>query len=122
MAYLSYKQFFGDISRRTALYFWFRYPSPEHLNGKSAEELAAKLCPISRNNCSVKRAEKILELVRMDGQITREHQASRDVITRSIVGALAHYREQLEIVETVAEGKKKTGVNLYCQAFGEYRV
>ena len=100
VAYPSYKQFFGDISRRTALYFWLKYPSPEHLKGKSAEELAAELRPVSHNNCTVKRAEKILELVRMDGQTTREHQASRDVITRSIAGDLEHYREQLEIVET----------------------
>jgi len=99
VAYPSYKQFFGDISRRTALYFWLMYPSPEHLKGKSAEELAAELRPVSHNNCSVKRAEKILELVRTDGQAIREHQASRDAITRSITGDLEHYREQLEIVE-----------------------
>lgn len=76
VAYPSYKQFFGDISRRTALYFWLMYPLPEHLKGKSAEELAAELRPVSHNNCSVKRAEKILELVLTDGQTIREHQAS----------------------------------------------
>ena len=103
VAYPSYKQFFGDISRRTALYFWLRYPSPEHLKGKTAEELAAELRPVSHNNCSIKRAEKILELVRMDGQTTREHQEGRDAITRSIAGDLDHYREQLEIVETAIE-------------------
>lgn len=79
------------------------YPSPEHLQGKTAEELAAELRPISHNNCSIKRAEKILELVRMDGQTTREHQESRDAITRSIAGDLEHYRKQLEIVETAIE-------------------
>ncbi len=100
VAYPSYKQFFGDISRATALYFWLNYPSPEHLFGKTAEELAAELRPISHNNCSIKRAEKILELVRTDGQTIREHQESRDAITRSIAGDLEHYREQLEIVET----------------------
>ena len=73
VAYPSYKQFFGDIGWATALYFWLNYPSPEHLWGKTAEELAAELRPISHNNCSIKRAEKILELVRTDGQITREH-------------------------------------------------
>ena len=103
VAYPSYKQFFGDISRRTALYFWLRYPSPEHLKVKTAEELAAELRPVSHNNCSIKRAEKILELVRMDGQTTREHQESRDAITRSIAGDLEHYREQLEIMETAIE-------------------
>ena len=68
MAYPSYKQFFSDISRATALYFFKEYPSPEHLFGKTAEELAAELRPISHNNCSIKRAEKILEPVRTDGQ------------------------------------------------------
>ena len=103
VAYPSYKGFFGDISRATALYFWFKYPSPECLQGKTAEELASELRPISHNNCSIKRAEKILELVRTDGQTTREHQASRDAITRSIAGDLEHYREQLGIVETAIE-------------------
>ena len=100
MAYPSYKGFFGDISRATALYFWLKYPSPEHLQGKTAEDLEVELRPISHNNCSIKRAEKILGLVRTDGQTAREHQESRAAITRSIAGDLEHYREQLEIVET----------------------
>ena len=103
VAYPSYKGFFGDISRATALYFWLNYPSPEHLRGKTAEELASELRPISHNNCSIKRAEKILERVRTDGQTAREHQASRDAITRSIAGDLEHYREQLKIVESAIE-------------------
>ena len=103
VAYPSYKGFFGDISRATTLYFWLKYPSPECLQGKTSEELAAELRPVSHNNCSIKRAEKILELVRTDGQTVREHQESRDAITRSIAGDLEHYREQLEIVETAIE-------------------
>ena len=43
IAYPSYKQFFSDISRATALYFFMEYPSPEHLQGKTAEELAEEL-------------------------------------------------------------------------------
>ena len=101
--YSSYKGFFGDISRATALHFWLKYPSPKCLQGTTAEELAAELRPVSHNNCSIKRAEKILELVRMDGQTTREHQESRDAITRSIAGDLEHYREQLEVVEKAIE-------------------
>ena len=103
VTYPSYKGFFGDISRATALYFWLKYPSPEHLRGKTAEELAVELRPVSHNNCSIKRAEKILELVRTDGQTTREHQASRDAIAHSIAGDLEHYGEQLKIVETAIE-------------------
>ena len=67
MAYPSYKKFFQDIGRPTALYFFHEYPSPVHLRGKTAEKLAGELRPVSHNNCSVKRAEKILELVKSDG-------------------------------------------------------
>jgi len=103
VAYPSYKQFFSDISRATALYFFNKYPSPEHLRGKSAEELADELRPISHNNCSIKRAKKILDLIQSDGETKREHQESRDSITRSLVSDLEHYRVQLEEVEKAIE-------------------
>ena len=103
MAYPSYKHFFSDISRATALYFFMEYPSPEHLQGKTAEELAEELRPVSHNNCSVKRAEKILSLVRADGDTKRDHQESRDTITRSLVSDLEHYRIQLEEVNQAIE-------------------
>ena len=38
IAYPSYKSFFNDISRPTALYFWEHYPSKKYLKGKSVEE------------------------------------------------------------------------------------
>ena len=99
MAYPSYKKFFEDIGRPTALYFYGKYPSPIHLRGKTAEELAGELCPVSRNNCSVKRAEKILELVRTDGETLRDCQESRNIITRGLVEDLQHYGEQMREVE-----------------------
>ncbi|MBP3702068.1 MAG: IS110 family transposase [Lachnospiraceae bacterium] len=103
MTYPSYKEFFSDVGRPTALYFFQAYPSPEYLRGKTAEALAEELRPISHNNCSVKRAEKILRLVEADGQTIRDHQDSRDIITRSIVSDLEHYRIQLEEVEQAIE-------------------
>ncbi|MGC4018604.1 MAG: IS110 family transposase [Muricomes sp.] len=102
-AYPSYKQFFGDISRVTALYFFMKYPSPEHLRGKMAEEVAEELRPVSHNNCSVKRAEKILNLIQSDGETQREHQETRDAITRSLARDLEHYRVQLKEVEKAIE-------------------
>ena len=39
VAYPSYKQFFQDIGRPTALYFWEHYPSPRLLRGKTVGEL-----------------------------------------------------------------------------------
>ena len=103
MAYPSYKKFFQDIGRPTALYFFHEYPSPVHLRGKTAEELAGELRPVSHNNCSVKRAEKILELVKSDGETCRDCQESRDIITRSLAYDLEHYRKQMEEVEAAIE-------------------
>ena len=54
IAYPSYKQFFSDISRATALYFFMEYPSPEHLPGKKAEELAA----LTKINATMERSVK----------------------------------------------------------------
>ena len=80
------------------------YPSPVHLRGKTAEELAGELRPVSHNNCSVKKAEKILELVRSDGEILRDCQESRDIITRGLVLDWQHYREQMLEVEEAIKG------------------
>ncbi len=103
VAYPSYKKFFSDISRNTALYFFGTYPSPEHVTGLTAEQLASELRLVSHNSCSVKRAEKILELVHTDGQTKRDHQESRDAITRSLVTDLMHYRNQLGEIEEAIE-------------------
>lgn len=104
MAYPSYKKFFEDIGRPTALYFFGEYPSPVHLRGKTAEELAGELRPVSHNNCSVKKAEKILELVKADGETLRDCQESRDIITRGLVRDLQYYREQmLEVEEAIKD-------------------
>lgn len=99
MAYPSYKKFFQDIGRPTALYFFGEYPSPVHLTGKTAEELR----PVSHNNCSIKRAERILELVKADGETRRDCQKSRDAITRGTVRNLQHYQRQQEEIERTIE-------------------
>ena len=62
-----------------------------------------KYWTLSHNNCSVKRAEKILSLVQADGDTKRDHQESRDTITRSLVSDLEHYRVQLEEVNQAIE-------------------
>ena len=103
MAYPSYKKFFEDIGRPTALYFFGKYPSPIHLRGKTEEELAGELRLASHNNCSTKRAERILELVKSDGETYRDCQESRDAITRGLVRDLDHYWEQMKEVEAAIE-------------------
>lgn len=43
------------------------------LAGVSVEELAKFLRKASRNACSTKKAQSIIELVKADGDTTREH-------------------------------------------------
>lgn len=66
VAYPGYKQFFTDIGRPTALYFWENYPSKKYLRGKTVEELAEELRPISHNQLAEKRCERILNAVDSD--------------------------------------------------------
>jgi len=42
-AYPSYHKFFSEIDGKCALYFWKTYPSPAHLENKTAEELTGEL-------------------------------------------------------------------------------
>lgn len=100
--YPSYKKFFCEIDRKTALYFWKTYPSPGHLKNKSAEDLAAELKAISQNILKSK-AELILECVHNDGNTIRDYQASRDFITQSLVRDLEHQAVELAQIEAEIE-------------------
>lgn len=66
IAYPSYKVFFTDIARPTALYFWEHYPSRKYLKGKTVEDLREELVPISHNRCSTNSCKKILDAIAGD--------------------------------------------------------
>jgi transposase len=101
-AYPSYRKFFCEIDRKTALYFWKTYPSPGYLKNKSAEELAGELKAISPNYTKGK-AELILEYVQNDGNTIRDYQESRDFITQSLVRDLEHQAVELAQIDTEIE-------------------
>ncbi|WOO35664.1 IS110 family transposase [Anaerocolumna sp. AGMB13020] len=103
IAYPSYKVFFTDISRPTALHFWSRYPSQKYLKGKGVEDLREELVPVSHNRCSTKTCEKILDTIKNDKVKGNEHQDARDVVTKGIVSDLQHYEKQLQEVDTELE-------------------
>ena len=103
IAYPSYKQFFSDISRPTALYFWAHYPSRKYLKGKSVEDLRAELVPVSHNCCSTKTCERILNAVAGDKVKTDAYQDARDMVTLSIISDLQHYDTQLAEVDKMLE-------------------
>jgi hypothetical protein len=100
IAYPSYKVFFTDISRPTALHFWSKYPSQMYLKGKGVEDLGEELVPVSHNRCSTKTCEKIIDAIRNDKVKDNEYQDARDVVTKGIVSDLQHYEKQLQEVET----------------------
>jgi len=102
-AYPSYRKFFTVLDRPTALYFWGTYPSPQHLQGVTVEQLAGELRPISHNQCSTKRAQLILDLVEKDGETVREFQNERDFITRNLVRSLEYQNGELTAIEREIE-------------------
>lgn len=59
---------------------------------------------MSHNNCFTKKAEKILELVRTDGETLRDCQESCNIITRGLVRDLQHDREQMLEEEAAIKG------------------
>ncbi len=103
IAYPSYKQFFNDISRPTALYFWEHYPSRKYLKGKTVEDLREELVPVSHNKCSTKTCEIILNAVAGDKVKNMDYQDARDMVTLSIVSDLKHYDSQLAEVDKMLE-------------------
>ena len=103
IAYPSYKQFFEDISRKTALFFWEHYPSENYLRGKTPESLAEEVKDVGHNSFSVRRCKIILDAVKRDHTKAKEYQNYRDVITRGLVKDLQHYDEQLKAVDKELE-------------------
>ena len=101
-SYPSYHKFFSEIDGKCALYFWKTYPSPLHLEGKTAEQLTEELKEISRIFRKDK-AEYILDCVKNDGSTYREHQDSRDFITRGLVKELEYQKEALAEVDKEIE-------------------
>lgn len=59
IAYPSYHKFFCEIDTKTALYFWKTYPSPVHLQNKTASDLHAEFKDIAAQT-SISKAELIL--------------------------------------------------------------
>ena len=94
IAYPSYSKFFSEIDGKCAMYFWKTYPSPVHLQEKTAEDLTIEFKEITRIARRDK-AELILECVQNDGNTIREYQESRDFITTSLVRDLEHQKEEL---------------------------
>lgn len=105
--YPSYKKFYSEIDGKTALAFWHKYPSPNHLSGVTSEELAKYLRKLSNNGLSTKKAEQILSLVSEDGDTKRDFQDQRDFIVKGLVRNIRFYKRELGRVEEEIRGLMK---------------
>ena len=102
IAYPSYRKFFSEIDRKSALYFWRTYPSPGCLARVSAAALTAELKVVAPN-FSRQKADLILSSVANDGDTLRDYQSSRDFITQNLVRDLERQAIELSQIDTEIE-------------------
>lgn len=111
--YPSYKKFFSEVVGKTALFFWENYPSPQHVINVEVETLASDLRKASRNACSTKKANEIINLIASDGVNVINYQNARDYIVKSIVKEFKHNQENMaEIEEQLKHLIDETGYQL----------
>lgn len=96
ISYPCYNRLFSEIDGKTALYFWYTYPSKKYLEGMSVEDLAKDLRKVSRNSCSTNKAQTILRLIESDGELKREYIETNDLLIRSILDEMKHKKEEIK--------------------------
>ncbi|MCT4687470.1 IS110 family transposase [Vallitalea sp.] len=67
--YHNYNKFFSSITVKTALEFWYQYPSAKSFENVTIQELGQFLKRVSNNNLSEERATFILDTIKNDGDI-----------------------------------------------------
>ncbi|MDK8182625.1 IS110 family transposase [Paenibacillus sp. UMB4589-SE434] len=97
--YPSYRKFFAELDGKTALAFFEQYPSPHLLKGTTVQELREFLLKPSNYACSIKTAEKILSMIKEDGDTTRDYQAERDFIIQSHIRRIRNCKEEMQAIE-----------------------
>lgn len=97
--YPSYKKFFTDITGKTALAFYEKYPSPKYIENKSDEEVAEFLRSHSNNCCSIKKTKAILDMIYEDAIDNREYVEYRDFLIQSLVREIRFNNEEMIKVE-----------------------
>ena len=111
--YPSYKKFFTDITGKTALAFYEKYPSPKYLQNIEDEEVAEFLRSHSNNYCSTKKTKTILDMIYEDGIDDREYVEYRDFLIQSLVREIRFNNEEMKKVEVqMKELLKELGLKL----------
>jgi hypothetical protein len=90
---------FSEIDGKTALHFWYTYPSKKYLSGMSVEDLAKDLRKASRNSCSTNKAKFILNEIESDGELKREYTEINDLLIRSLIDDIKNHQKEINRIE-----------------------
>lgn len=100
--YHHYSKFFCDITLKTALAFWYRYPSAMALDGVSVHELGQFLREESNNSLTEKKATVILDMVENNGDLYN-HDDIRSFLIRNFID---DYRFRMNEIQKIDEKLK----------------
>lgn len=95
--YHNYNKFFSVATGKTALEFWYRYPSAKALEDVTVDELGQFLRKASHQRLTEKRALFILETVKSDGDIYNHDEIKCFLIRNYIEDILFKQKELKEI-------------------------
>jgi transposase len=97
--YPSYRYFFTVTYCKAGMEFFQKFASPSKLKGTTKEELAELLHNESSGFFGIEHAEKILMLVKRDGDTSTEFQQTRDFIVSHCIKEIKHCNEEMETIE-----------------------
>lgn len=93
--YPSYRKFFSDLSGKSALNFFEKYPSPKYLIEIDEIRLGEELKEWSNNFLGSNKAREILEYVKRDGDTILDFQGFRDFTVVSLIREIKFKESEL---------------------------
>ncbi|MCT4687745.1 transposase, partial [Vallitalea sp.] len=110
--YYNYSKFFNDISGKTALAFWYNYPSSKYLENVSIEELGAFLRKESHNYFTDSKAKTLLDFIKVDKDIL-SHDDTRCFLIKSYVEDIRYKQREISTIDKLLQQSiDELGVNL----------
>jgi hypothetical protein len=100
-SFIDYDSFFSALDKKTAMDFYYKYPSPDTLKDVSVEELDQFLLSITPFGMCKGKAEKILTTVKKNGFTPTEYQETRNLIVQSIIRQLRCSIEETEKLDAI---------------------
>ncbi|MCT4685927.1 IS110 family transposase [Vallitalea sp.] len=100
--YYNYNKFFSELTGKTALAFWYKYPSAKYLEHVSIAELGEFLSVESHNYLNHKRAKFILDLIAEDGD-RLAHDETRCFLIRSYVNDIRYKKQEISAIDELLQ-------------------